>query len=605
MIVLGLSGLPNSQRHLHDTHPDIDSLDARICQGLDSAAALVVDGALVAAAAEERFTGEKGTGRLPRHAIEYCLSEAGVGPDDVDVVAHGFDYDRHRRAFALSRRYFDEVLSSRTVADQLSAHGWAVLADRLRPVEHHRAHAMSAVVPSGFGEGLVVVSDGMGETESLSIFRFRGVELEKLHSQPITASLGILYAIGTRFLGFQFNSDEYKVMGLAPYGDPERFRGVFRKLARFDPDRGSVVIDWPAGALADAERGYPHARALFAEQTFTPRPPDGSIQRDEADFAAALQDGLTELLVALVDHWLERTGERSLCLAGGTFLNCKSNQALAALPAVERMFVQPASGDDGTAPGAAWAVAAESSGPASSGPVSSGVGLIAAGPFDPYLGPRYPREEVRPVLAARPDLIWRDVGVGAEYLAAAAEDIAADRIIAWFHGRMEFGPRALGNRSILARPDGDLIKERINSAVKFREAFRPFAPAVLLDDRDRLFVTRGFDPDLYMLATAQVRPEAREALSGIVHEDDSARIQTVTPELSPTFAGLLGEVRARTGVGCVVNTSFNVKGQPLIMDPATAVDTFARIALDRLYIEGFVVEPAEGGSRPPAGGASA
>ena len=582
MIVLGLSGLPNSQRRLHADHPDIDALDARICQGLDSAAALVVDGTLVAAAAEERFTGEKGTGRLPRHAIEYCLAEAGIGPDEVDVVAHGFDYDRHRRAFALNRRYFDEVLSSATVAAELSASGWTVLADRLRPVEHHRAHALSAVVPSGFASGLAVVSDGMGETESLSVFRFRGTELEKLHSQPIAASLGILYSIGTRFLGFQFNSDEYKVMGLAPYGDPERFRGVFRKLTRFDPERGSVVVDWPAGALADAEHGYPQARAVLAEQSFTPRPPDGSIQRDEADFAAALQDCLTELLVALVGHWLERTGERDLCLAGGTFLNCKSNQALAALPAVGRLFVQPASGDDGTAPGAAWDAAADEV-------------PTAPGPFDPYLGPRYSRDEVRAVLEARPHLRWRDVGVGEEYLAAAADDIAADRIVAWFHGRMEFGPRALGNRSILARPDGDRIKDRINGAVKFREAFRPFAPAVLVDDRDRLFVTRGFDPDLYMLSTAQVRPEARPALAGIVHEDDSARIQTVVDELNPTFAGLLREVGARTGVGCVVNTSFNVKGQPLIMDPATAVDTFARIALDRLYIEGFIIEAGSGG----------
>ena len=580
MIVLGLSGLPRSQaRHLED-HPGTGPLDARICQGLDSAAALLVDGELVAAASEERFTGEKGTGKLPRHAIAWCLDAAGIAPEAVDVVAHGFDYDRHRRAFVLSQQHFDDVLTSRSVADALAGHGWDVLAQRLRPVEHHRAHALSAVVPSGFDRGLAVVSDGMGEVESLSVFRFRGTELEKLHSQPIAASLGILYAIGTRFLGFQFNSDEYKVMGLAPYGDPERFRPVFRKLARFDADRGSVVIDWPKGALADAEQGYPHARALLAEQTFTPTPPDGSIQRDAADFAAALQDCLTELLVALVGHWLERTGERSLCLAGGTFLNCKSNQALAALPAVDRMFLQPAAGDDGTALGAAWAVAVE-----------QGSVKPATGPFDPYLGPGYSRDEVRAALEARPDLTWREMGLGADYTAAAADDIAADRIVAWFHGRMEFGPRALGNRSILARPDGDRIKDRINSAVKFREAFRPFAPAVHVDDRDRLFVTRGFDPDLYMLATAQVRPEARAALSGIVHEDDSARIQTVTPGLNPAFAELLAGVRERTGTGCVVNTSFNVKGQPLIMDPETAVDTFARIALDRLYIEGFVVEP--------------
>ncbi len=586
MIVLGLSGLPNSQRRSHAARPDADPLDARIVQGLDSAAAILVDGVLVAAASEERFDGDKGTGALPRNAITYCLAEAGVRPEDVDVVAHGFDYDRHRRAFVLSREYFDEVLSSQTVRDALTEAGWPVLAERLRPVEHHRAHALSAVVPSGFDRGLAVVSDGMGEVDSLTVYRFArsdgegaGVELEKLHSQPIAASLGILYSIGTRFLGFQFNNDEYKVMGLAPYGDPERFREVFRKLTRFDAERGSIVIDWPTGALADAEDGYPHARALFEEQTFTPAKPDGSIQRDEADFAAAMQECLTELLVALVGHWLDESGETSLCLAGGTFLNCKSNQSIAALPGVEAMFVQPASGDDGTAPGAAWAAAAESGGIAA-----------ATSAFDPYLGPRYSRDDILAVLESRPDLRWREIGMVGEYLAAAAEDIAADRIIAVFHGRMEFGPRALGNRSILARPDGDGIKDRINGAVKFREAFRPCAPAVHVDDRDRLVVTRGFDPDLYMLSTAQVRPEARSALSGIVHEDDSARIQTVTPELNPTFATLLDEVRARTGTGCVVNTSFNVKGQPLIMDPATAVDTFSRIALDRLYIEGFVVE---------------
>jgi carbamoyltransferase len=502
-----------------------------------------------------------------------------VRPEDVDVVAHGFDYDRHRRAFVLSREYFDEVLTSQTVRDGLTEAGWPVLAERLRPVEHHRAHALSAVVPSGFSRGLAVVSDGMGEVDSLSVYRFQGAELEKLHSQPIAASLGILYSIGTRFLGFQFNNDEYKVMGLAPYGDPERYREVFRKLTRFDAERGAVVIDWPTGALSDAEDGYPNARALLEEQTFTPKTPDGSIQRDEADFAAAMQECLTELVVALVGHWLDRTGEQNLCLAGGTFLNCKSNQSIAALPGVERMFVQPASGDDGTAPGAAWASA-----------VQEGQSFTVTGPFDPYLGPQYSREEILAVLEARPDLQWREIGMGEEYLAAVAEDIAADRIVAVFHGRMEFGPRALGNRSILARPDGDHIKDRINSAVKFREAFRPFAPAVHVDDRDRLFVTRGLDPDQYMLCTAEVRPEAKPMLSGIVHEDDSARIQTVTPELNATFARLLEQVRDRTGTGCVVNTSFNVKGQPLIMDPATAVDTFARIALDRLYIEGFVVE---------------
>jgi carbamoyltransferase len=589
MIVLGLSGLPRSQDYRRRLHPDVSALDERICQGLDSAAAIVVDGRLVAAASEERFTGDKGTGALPVNAIAYCLQAAGVGPDDVDLVAHGFDYDRFKRAFVLQGEYFEQVLTGRTVIDGLTAAGWTRVEERFRPVEHHVAHAASAVLPSRADSALVVVSDGMGETESLTVQRFADGRLEKLHSQPIAASLGLLYSIATRFLGFQFNSDEYKVMGLAPYGDPQRFRPVFEKLAHFDPERGGVAVNWPSGSLADAEQGYPHALAYLAEQSFTPTPPDGDIHRDEADFAASLQERLTEVLVQLVEHWLERTGERTLCLAGGTFLNCKANQSLANLPQVEAMFVQPASGDDGSAVGAALQVAAENG-----EKIDSGV------PFDPYLGPGYGVEDVRRALEARPDLSWTYLGESDEYFERAAADIAADKVLAWFSGRMEFGPRALGNRSIIARPNGDRIKERINSAVKFREAFRPFAPAVLDEDRDRLFITKGLDPDLYMLATAQVRPEARETVSGITHSDDSARIQTVRDDINPVFARLLREVKASTGTGCVVNTSFNVKGQPLIMDPVTAIDTFSRIAIDRLYIEGYVVEGVVTPSGPGA-----
>jgi carbamoyltransferase len=579
VIVLGLSGLPHSQDHLRRTNPGIDKLDERICQGLDSAAALIVDGRLVAAASEERFTGDKGTGALPVHAIDWCLREAGVTPDQVDLIAHGFDYERHRRAFELTGAPFDEVYASATVIDGLTAAGWDRVEERFRPVRHHVSHAESALAPSGYDSALVVVSDGMGETESLTVYQASGGKLEALHTQSIATSLGILYGIATRFLGFQFNSDEYKVMGLAPYGDPERYRPLFEKLARFDADRGAVVVDWPSGALTEPERGYPHARAFLAEAAFTPSEPDGSIQRNEADFAASLQERLTGLLVDLVSYWLERTGERHLCLAGGTFLNCKSNQSIADLD-IDGLFVQPASGDDGSALGAAYHVAR-----------TEGGGLApVTGPFDPYLGPQYSEDDVRAALEARPDLTWRYVGQGDDYFAAAADDIAADRIIAWFSGRMEFGPRALGNRSILARPDGDRIKDRINGAVKFREAFRPFAPAVLDEEVDRLFVTRNFEPDRYMLCTAHVRPEARHTVDGIVHEDDSARIQTVRPDLAPGFHRLLTGVRERTGAGVTVNTSFNVKGQPLIMDPATAIDTFAGIALDRLYIEGFVVE---------------
>lgn len=580
MIVLGLSGLPNAQDHLRRTTPGLTTVDERICQGLDSAAALVVDGRVVAAAAQERFCGDKGTGRLPIGAIDYCLRTAGVKPEQVQVVAHGFNYDRFRRAFAGNLGFLDEVLSGRTVVDGLEAAGWRNVADRFHPVDHHLAHAASAYFPSGFDSALCVVSDGMGETTSLSVYRARDGQFDQLLTQPISASLGLLYSICTRFLGFQFNSDEYKVMGLAAYGSPERYRSLFTKLVHLDPERGAVRVDWPRGCLVDPERGYPAARAWLESVAFTPRPPDGQVHREEADFAAALQARLTEVLLGLVAHWQQRTGERDLCLAGGTFLNCRANQELCDLPSVDRAFVQPAAGDDGTALGAAL-YAANAKGDRYADPL----------PFDPYTGPAYTSDEVGAALERLRShgVAWRYVGMTDEYFRAAAEDIAADRIIAWFHGRMEFGPRALGNRSILGLPSGDQIKERINSLVKFREPFRPFAPAVLDEDVESLFQTRALSPTSYMLCTAPVRPERQDSIRGVVHADGTARLQRVDRSLNETFWRLLRQVKEATGVGCVVNTSFNVKGQPLIMDPDTALDTFVRTSLNRLYIEGYQV----------------
>lgn len=580
MIILGISGLPNSQRIHRANHPDALEIDERICQGLDSAACLIVDGKVVAAAAEERFTGEKGTGDIPLNAIDYCLSAATVRPSDVQVIAHGFNYDRYRRFFSQSSESFDATLSSKSIVDALENAGWSDVASRLRSVDHHLAHAASAYFASGFESALCIVSDGMGEVESLTVFQVCGGEFKKLHSQPIKTSLGLLYSICTRFLGFAFNSDEYKVMGLAAYGDAARDAEAFDALAKFDPLSGSIQINWPQGVLVDAEKGYPAAMA-FLTATFglEPRASADELVARHSDFAAALQEKFSSLLRALAAFWLERSGESSLCLAGGSFLNCKANERICNLPAVERAFVQPASGDDGTALGAAMYVGAS-------------VGEPPTGDFSPYLGPEYRVEDIRQVLveaAAGGAIEWRYMGLCDEYFAAAARDLADDKILAWFHGRMEFGPRALGNRSILARANGESIKARINSLVKFREPFRPFAPAVLDIDCDSLFESRKLHPTKYMLCTARVREDARGAVSGVAHADGSARIQVVEKAVNENFWRLLTEVRKLCGHGCAVNTSFNVKGQPLIMSPDVAVSTFRNIALDKLYMEGFVV----------------
>ncbi|SEQ54449.1 carbamoyltransferase [Pseudomonas sp. NFACC02] len=582
MIILGLSGLPYAQSYLRKSTQSLSEIDERICQGLDSAACLVIDGQIVAAAAEERFTGEKGTGALPLQAINYCLQTAGVLTSDVHVIAHGFDYDKYRRVFSQDKAYYEQVVCSRALIASMTEAGWDNVESRFHPVEHHVAHAASAFYPSGFSEALCIVSDGMGEVDSLTIFDASCGELKRIHRQRISDSLGLLYSICTRFLGFAFNSDEYKVMGLAAYGDPRPYRSKLQQICHFNPTTGHISINWPRESLTHATLGYPAAMGFLQETVgFPPRRPNTPLEETHYNFAAGLQERLEQVLQEFAKYWLKKTGRQYLCLAGGTFLNCKANEKLCNLPGLQGLFVQPASGDDGTSIGAALAVAAK-----------FGEANDKPGPFDPYIGPQYTRHSVEDALSqfgTDKGIAWKWLGVNADYFTSAAADISNDLIIAWFHGRMEFGPRALGNRSILGLPSGNSIKERINSVVKFREAFRPFAPAVLADDCDKLFITKKFAPMRYMLATARATELGRTAAAGVVHADGSARVQIVDADINPIFYRLLTAIKAATGFGCTVNTSFNVKGQPLIMQPFTAIETFLKTGLDKLYIEGYVV----------------
>ncbi|GAA1329767.1 carbamoyltransferase family protein [Saccharothrix algeriensis] len=578
MIVLGLSGLPHAQEDHLRQHPGVEPIDRRICQGMDSAACLVRDGVIVAAAAEERFTGAKGTGALPREAIAFCLAEAGIGPDDVDLIAHGFDHDRFRRYFHTTPDYFDRVLSNRTVVDALTAIGWRDVERRFRPVEHHVAHAASAFHPSGFDDALSIVSDGMGEIVSLSVQRCSPSGIEVLHSQGLKTSLGLLYSIFTRFLGYTFNNDEYKVMGLSAYGDPRRFAGFFAGFLRHDG--GRVHVGWPHDALERGAEGYPKAMAFLERELGVPprRPADG-VDPVHGDIAAALQARFTAVLTDFTRHWLDRTGLDALCLSGGSFLNCLANESIARIPGLRSLFIPPGASDDGTAVGAALHVAGG-----------------FRGRYTAYTGPGYSRGEVAEALTTARGggaaVEWDDLGFTDEYYDRAADDLAADRMIAWFAGRMEFGPRALGNRSILALPNGVDIKARLNHVVKLREGFRPFAPAILAEDYAEVFENDPVDPARYMLCTARVRPGQESRVDGAVHLDGTARVQVVRKEDNEPFWTLLTRVKERTGLGCVINTSFNVKDQPIIAAPGTAVAGFARMSLDRLYIEGFRVSPS-------------
>jgi carbamoyltransferase len=574
MIILGYSGLDASVRYAR-RDPDLRPGEERLVQGLDSAAAIVVDGEIVAAAAEERFGTEKHTNVFPRESIRYCLDAAGIKPDQIDVVAHGFDYGRYATVFRDSDpEHYDSVLSP---ACQLAL--WRdrldvrLTPEQFAPVQHHLAHAASTYFPSGFEDALCVVCDGMGELESLSVYVVKDGAFERLDRHPIRNSLGILYGLATVHLGFKFNADEYKVMGLAPYGNPEPFRDFFNSFVELAPG-GKYEI-----RLKQLARdGAPYYRGVLKhlhEHVIARPTGTDMLPQPHCDFAAAVQECLEKVLFHVIGYWRERTGLKKLCMAGGVALNCTFNGKLAERGLFDEIYVQPAAGDDGTAVGAALATAHRSGQPLSPA-------IVRALPF---YGPAYAKSEVLTAI--------RDLAAGLDVVdlkneAAAAEDAAdalvQDQIIAWFQGRMEYGPRALGNRSILANPLIPDIKERLNRIIKLREGFRPFAPAVASERASDYFLFLPSSMFDFMLATCAVRPEWRSRLPGITHVDGSARMQTVDRDNNPLFHSLITCFGRRTGVHCVVNTSFNLRGQPMIVSPAIAIETFRKVQIDRLYM---------------------
>jgi carbamoyltransferase len=531
----------------------------------DPAAALVVDGRIVAAAEEERFSRRKhgkrpvpfATWELPEQAAAWCLAEAGLEPSDVDAVA--YSYDPH-------------LLPA--PGPDLTAEGWEGLrtlyAQRaplflqtalpgidpagLRYVAHHVAHAASAYLAAPFPDSSVLVLDGRGETASHLAGRSVGGELEVLAAQQLPHSLGLMYEEVTEHLGFMRSNDEYKVMALASYGRPT-FLPELRKLVRATGDGGFVVepIEW----------------ATFAKAL----PKGGDWQPEHADLAASVQRRLEEVVLDLA-RWLHaRTGDRVLTMAGGVALNCVANSRLLEEGPFDHVWVQPAAGDSGTALGGALHVAH-----------ALGDRVEAMDGAD--LGRGFDEDEIENWLVTanipyeRPDDIAE----------AVAEELARDGIVAWFQGRSEYGPRALGHRSLLAHPGPARNLERLND-VKGREQFRPVAPMVLAGRASEVF--DGPIPSKYMLFTQQVRPDWVERIRAVVHVDGSARIQTVDPAGEPLVARMLEGFERRTGLPVVVNTSLNTAGRPMVDDPRDALECFGSAPVDLLAIGPFAVR------RPP------
>lgn len=577
-LYLGYSGIHGSLQSQQDRYHDSDPRLSRFAQGLDAAAALVSDSEVIAAAAEERFTGVKGTGDFPVDAMRYCLDRAGVGINDLDGIVHAFDYhlaphteqaDPDRAA-----RYHD--LYSTAAQRRLLEHHFPN-AGRTLPltgVRHHLAHAHSAFDLSGFDCGVVLVSDGMGEDASLTLFEAEHGTYRQLARVTAGHSLGLLYSVVTYHLGFLPGMDEYKVMALAAMGDPDRFSAAFAELVRFPPDGLHRIPFLSREAGRRAQDLHLGALDRLTELFGPPHRPGAELTQHDYDLAAALQETLNQAVLAVAKYARGHSDAPRIAVAGGVGLNCVANACLGRSGIFDEVFVQPAAGDDGSALGAALAGLGTDTG-WRGGPMSG-----------PYWGPGFSDAELIDAARAHPRLGSVSVLAEPELPEAAAADIAAGRIIGWFQGRMEFGPRALGNRSILADPRHLEIRQRVNAVIKNREMFRPLAPAVLADAADQYFEIDPANVRRYrhMLFVAAIRPEHRAGLPAVSHSDGTARLQAVPADENPRFYAVLDAVGRRIGVPIVLNTSLNVQGQPIVRTPAQAVETAHAAGLDCVYL---------------------
>jgi carbamoyltransferase len=577
--VLGITGFENSIPYLKSLYPGRDEREYRISQGHDSAAALLIDGEIIAACEEERFSRNKHTGAFPSGAIQYCLDEAKLDLADLDAIAHAFDYEPVKKLWLgkpETARLYHEVFSPERLRSHLERDFPNADSSKLRHVSHHESHEASAYYCSGFDECLSLVIDGMGEMHGASVYHRTGAGATRLGRISAANSIGILYSLVTLHLGFDFNADEYKIMGLAPYGDADRYRSFFDEQVRLTASGGLQIPLLRLNKTPEERDFYLASRAFLGENLIPPREPEASLTDDHRDVAASLQACLDRVLVGIACFYAEKTGCRKLAMAGGVALNCTSNGKLLKAGCFDEVFVQPIAGDDGTALGAALLVEAEAG-----ALESTRIGV-------PFFGPAPAADEIRSAVEAVRDQVEVE-NLGSLEAAAqrAAQEIGAGNVVAWYRGRMEFGPRALGHRSILADPQHPAMRERVNAMVKMREAFRPFAPAILESEAARYFEIPEGSSYPYMIVIVDVREEHRARFPATTHIDGTARLQTVSAENNPIFHTLLTEVGKVTGIPMVLNTSFNVKGQPIVHTCQEAIATYLMTGIDTLILDDY------------------
>ena len=544
----------------------------------ESACCLLQDGRLLAAAEEERFSRIKHDARLPVSAFAFCLEAGGLTVADLDCVAY---YESPVKklsrqlwagepAGAVSGQpWLDARRPEREIREVLGFEGEVLCFD------HHQSHAASAFYFSGFEEAAVLTVDGVGEWATTTYGRGAGSQLQIFEEVEFPHSLGLLYSALTAYLGFRVNDGEYKVMGLAPYGSP-RYVDQLRQVLLSRPG-GQFRLDLGYFDFLGGRRMWSDRLAELLKAP--PRLPEAPLEQRHQDLARSLQVVLEETLLEKVGYLRTRVDAPNLCMAGGVALNCVANGRILRQGPFERLFVQPAAGDSGGSLGAAALAHAQ---------------LLGERPdrgrlSHAYLGPRFGVEQVAEQIGSLgiPALDFR--GRETDLLEATVDRLAAGKVVGWFQGAMEFGPRALGARSLLADPRDPDMRERLNRLVKKREAFRPFAPSVLASE-----AARHFDldhPSEFMLETCAVRSPL--SLPAITHVDGSARPQTVDPERATRYAALLAAFHRRTGCPLLVNTSFNVKGEPIVCTPLDALTSFAESEIDSLVLEDFLIDRSQ------------
>ena len=575
----------------------------------DSAAALIRDGEVIAAAQEERFTRKKHDARFPAHAVRYCLESAGVAPEQLDsVVFYEKPFLKFERlldnylAFAprglrsfrvalplwTREKLFQKDLLCRELETIWPKSDWA---SRLLFTEHHQSHAASAFFPSPFEDAVVLTMDGVGEWATTSAAVGSGNRLEIVSEVRYPHSLGLLYSAFTYYTGFKVNSGEYKVMGLAPYGEPRYARAILDRLIDLKDD-GSFRLDM---RYFDYCTGLTMTNSRFDELFGgPPRRPEEPLTQRHMDLAASVQAVLEEAVLRMSCSLASKTGARNLCIAGGVGLNCVANGKVLRSGRFKGIWIQPASGDAGGAVGAALAAYY----------IHKGQPRHPNGQLDgmkgAYLGPSFENGDVEKRLtkAGAKYIVHGD----AELIDRSVDALVEGKAVGWFQGRMEFGPRALGNRSILGDPRSPSMQSLLNLKVKYRESFRPFAPSVLREDVQDWFEMDTDSP--YMLLVGDVLERRRIAMTpeqrnlfgidrlnvprseipAVTHVDYSARVQTVHAETNPRYHALISAFKARTGCPVIVNTSFNIRGEPIVCTPEDAFRCFMGTEIEVLVV---------------------